>query len=315
MKNEATAYSKYLNRTKRMDSIDSFYWKDLFTIANIATLCFCLMDAAFMYTKWHAAYTESTIILILITAATAAVLDLPMMIAGKAIRKMQKNLLDKGAGILTVILSITAFLIAFGFSVWFAYTTKDMVFESIGSNMTITGAGAGAFVPAVDDTSVIVSAALFSAALPLGTSLASLVVTLFTYDPVKERLAKIRRARIMAEEHLRHINQGITEAETLGSRIDLIVADANAKYETMVENVWLLRDIRRQAYRQALMDISPDNDDINHIIDNAETLSFNEDFTTEPVRFISDIIEKEIPENTTSNPTESSSDAACHKSA
>ncbi len=315
MSNNPVSYPKYLNRSKRMDSVKGFHWKEFFTIANMATLAFCIVDFAFMFTKWNAAYTASVFILILITAATATVLDLPMMIAGKAIKKMQRGLLDKQAGIITVSLSVTAFLIAFGFSVWFAIETKELVFSSLSSNMTITGAGADIYVPAVDDSGAILSAAWLSAVLPFASSLASLVVTLFTYDPVEEKLAKIRRARFKAEEHLRHIEQGIAEAETLGSRIDIAMAAAQAKYAEMVERVWIMRDIRRQAYRQALMDNSPDNDNINHIIDNSYEISVSRDFDTEPVTHISDILEKEPADVKPANPTEPASGTVVHRTA
>ncbi len=288
--NNPSSYSRYNTPSKRDESLNSFYWKELLGIGCIATLIFCAMDFAFMYSKWHAAYTESTIILFLITAATAAVLDLPMMIAAMTIRRMQHGFLEKSAGVPIVILSFVAFLTAFAFNVWFSYTTKDIVFSSLGSNMTITGVGAALPSTSADDSDMILSAAMFSAMLPFGTSIASFVITLFTYDPRKMMLMKIRRARIKALDHKRHLEQSISEAQLLAGRISgSYIAYNNALMQSMIATVMTQREIRRQAFRQALMEIVGDNNAINRIIDNAEQINAQTDFPEEPYNLVPDM--------------------------
>ncbi len=286
-------YPQYYDTAKRMASIDSFGLIDFFSIANLATLFFCAVDFAFCFTRWDACYTEDIIILILITAATAAVLDFPMMGAGKAIRKMQCGLIGKRECIQIVVLAVLAFLLAFGFSMWFSYATKDLVFSTLSSGVNVIGVGADAFASSTSENQAIEAAAWFSAVLPACTSLASLLVTLFAYDPVKERRKKITRACNLAKEHLRHINQSIAEAEALGSRTEIEIAKVKEKYGNMVENTMLLKEIRCQAFRQALMEGLHNNDDINRVIDNAVQHSNDEDFSVLPLSYVEDVIKKE----------------------
>lgn len=278
--NNPIAISKYKTREKRIKSIDGFSLKDLFSIANIATLLFVALDFAVLYSRWETVQTESWYFVALIALSSAAILDVPMMLAGKKIVEYQNKLTSKGSMIVVVSLSAIAFLLVFGFSIWFSYVTRNVTFQdaevsTLTNNMaTLNQSESG------NSTSVLV-AALFSGVLPLGTSIASLVIALMTHHPIDEKLKKITVARILAEEHLVHIRQGIAQSNAYIEHGNELLARETDLYHQFVDSVYAQQLIREQAYREALEErCTPD--EINHIIETAAEANAKSPFDDDP---------------------------------
>ncbi len=260
--------SDYKTREKRTRSIDGFSVRGLFSLANVATALFVLLDFAVLYSRWETVQTESWYMVALIAVSSAVILDVPMMLAGKAIVDCQYNLKSKSNTALVVSLSVVAFLLVFGFSMWFSVVTKNATFQDAEASNIVNNMAAMNVAEEGDSYSVLV-AALFSGILPLGTSIASLVIALITYKPIEEKLKRINKAKVLAEEHLLHLRQGIAESQTFIKRGEDLLAREEDLYNQFVESVYAQELIRKQAYREALEE-KCSLDDVNHIIESAK---------------------------------------------
>ena len=182
--------------------------------------------------------------------------------------------------IFVVVSSVFAFLLVFGFSVWFGYETRTLFFRLADSSALTNNVG-GAGSETVSDAAtaaadavknrVILAAASFSNILPFGTSIASFVFTLITYDPKKERQKRIKKAKSWAEDNLSHVRQAIAEARRAGELEDLIACEKDA-YKQFVGSVKAQDLCRKQAFRDALSERSQEDFDVISIIEFRESL-------------------------------------------
>lgn len=270
--------SNYKTREKRIKSIDSFSWRDLFTLANLATILFVALDFAVLFSRWETVQTESWYTVALIAVSSAVILDVPMMLAGKTIVEYQHKLKSKDNMILVVTLAAAAFTLVFAFSIWFSYVTRNATFQDaekttlINNMATLTDSG---------ESMSVLAASLFSGVLPLGTSIASLVIALITHKPIKEKRKKISRAKVMAEEHLLHLRQGIAESKAHIEHSKSLLAREEDLYNQFVASVYAQELIRKNAYREALEE-KCSLDDVNHIIESAKALNESSAFDDGP---------------------------------
>lgn len=294
--NNPIAIADYKTREDRIKSIDRFSFKELFTIANIATLLFVALDFAVLYSRWETVQTESWYFVALIALSSAVILDVPMMLAGKKLVEYQNNLKSRNSMIIVVSLSTAAFLLVFGFSIWFSYVTRNATFQDAEASTLINNMATLNQSESGDSTSVLV-AALFSGVLPLGTSIASLVIALMTYKPIEEKLQKITAARIRAEEHLIHIRQGIAESNAYIEHGNELLARETDLYNQFTDSVYAQENIRKQAYREALEErCSPD--EINDIIETAAKVNADSPFDDTPdiktAKYVTDYISRGV---------------------
>lgn len=286
--NNPIAIPNYKTREKRIKSINDFSLKDLFTIANVATLLFVALDFAVLYSRWETVQTESWYFVALIALSSAVILDVPMMLAGRKIVEYQNNLKSKSSMIAVVSLSAVAFLLVFGFSIWFSYVTRNATFQDAEASTLINNMAALNQSESGNSISVLV-AALFSGVLPLGTSIASLVIAVMTGDPTKQKRKKITAARVRAEEHLIHIRQGIAQSNAYIEHGNELLARETDLYHQFVDSVYAQEQVRKQAYREALEEkCTPD--EINHIIESAAKVNsempFDDDPDLETAKFV-----------------------------
>ncbi len=266
--------SNYQTREARIKSIDGFSWRDLFSLANVATILFVALDFAVLFSRWETVQTESWYLVALIAVSSAVILDVPMMLAGKALVEYQQKLKSKSSMIFVVSLAVAAFVLVFCFSIWFSYETRNATFQDAEDSMLINNMATLAEGERGGSKSVLV-AALFSGVLPLGTSIASLVIALLTYKPKDEKRKKILRAKVMAEEHLLHLRQGIAESAAYIEHCKHLLAREEDLYRQFIESVYAQEMLRKNAYREALEE-KCSLDDVNHIIESAKDL--NESF-------------------------------------
>lgn len=272
--------SNYKTREERIKLIDSFSWRDLFSMANLATILFVVLDFVVLFSRWDTVQTESWYMVALLAVSSAVILDVPMMIAGKAIVEYQHKLKSKGNMLLVVILAVAAFALVFGFSIWFSYVTRNGTFQDAEASMMINNMATPAQSESGESESVL-AASLFSGVLPLGTSIASLVIALFTYKPIEEKRKKIFRARVMAQEHLLHLRQGIAESQAYIERDKKLLAREKDLYDQFVASVYAQELVRKNAYKEALEE-KCSLDDVNHIIESAKALNESSAFDDRP---------------------------------
>lgn len=272
--------SNYKTREERIKSINNFAWRDLFSLANVATVLFVALDFAVLFSRWETVQTESWYMVALIAVSSAVILDVPMMLAGKTIVEYQHKLKSKSSMILVVSLAAVAFLLVFSFSIWFSYVTRNATFQDAETSMLVNNMATLSENESGESQSVL-AAALFSGVLPLGTSIASLVIALITYKPIEEKCKKISKARVMAEEHLLHLRQGIAESQAYIERGKTLLAREEDLYNQFVESVYAQELVRKNAYREALEE-KCSLDDVNHIIESAKALNESSDFDDGP---------------------------------
>ena len=279
-KNKPIKINSYKTRDERMKAITGFSLSEFFSLANLATLAFVIVDFAVLFSRWETVQTESWYMVALIAISSAMILDIPMMLAGKAIVEFQCKLREKSSMLLIVILSVTAFALVFGFSIWFSYVTRNATFQDAESSMVINSMADLAATESKDSLSVLV-AALFSGVLPFGTSVASLVITLMTYKPIEVARKKILKSKTMAQNHRLHLRQGIAEHEALIDDGERELARQVKLFTQFKERVKAQELVRKQAYREALEEVcSPD--DVNRIIESAKELNASYTFDETP---------------------------------
>ena len=118
-------------------------------------------------------------------------------------------------------------------------------------------------------------AAVFSAVLPLGTSISSLVCGITTYSPAKDKLERLEEARLLACEHRSTLIWGKAQ---LSERKNILIKREKDLLENHINEIKAQEQIRIQAYEEALEE-TLDADGILHVTENAFSYLDDSDFT------------------------------------
>ena len=259
---KATAFGTIDDR-RRMLNKKSF--KDIVNIGSIATVFFIIADFVPLYIKWTAVQQDNWYFVALLAAVSAVILDLPMFLAGRALREYLDGLKAKSSMLSIIVPAVVAFFVAYVPFLIFSLTTKDATFEEA---LPLGVSTAFSFDNVSNEASNPMSvtiAAIFSAVLPLGTSISSLVVGLCTYRPIDERLKKLALVRTLAEEHRTALIEGNAQ---LSVREELLKKREEELFESFKREVYAQEQIRIQAYEEALEECL-DADGILRVTENA----------------------------------------------
>ncbi|MBR4049530.1 MAG: hypothetical protein IKK09_03455 [Clostridia bacterium] len=252
--------------------------KDFLNIGMIATVFFIVADFVPLYIKWDAVQTDNWYFVALLAAVSAVILDLPMFLAGKKIKEYQDRLISKSKMIPTVVLAAIAFLVAYIPFFIFSIATKDATFQealSISSSSTISFDTNGTTVES-NPLSVSI-AAIFSAVLPLGTSISSLVCGITTYHPAEDKLNRLEEVRLLACNHRSQLLWGKAQ---LSDRKKLLISREKDLLESHINETKAQELIRIQAYEEALEE-KLDADGILRVTENAFSYIDESPFTEE----------------------------------
>lgn len=243
--------------------------KDFFSVGTILTLFFIVADFVPLYTKWNSVQQENFFFVIMLSLVSAVTLDLPMLIAGRALREYHDGLRKKKNMLFIFIPSVCAFFLVYIPYFIFSFVTKDSVFEPALPLSSSTVAFGTSTATASNPHSVSI-AALFSGIMPLGTSIASLVTGIFMYNPAKEKLRKLKRAKLLAQEHRAKLEQGLCQVTDLNIRMSLLEARERDLFEIFQAEVKAQEITRILAFQEALEEkLKDDETGILHIIENA----------------------------------------------
>lgn len=250
--------------------------KDFINIGTIATAFFIIADYIPLNMKWDAAIqSENKFFVAILAAASAFVLDVPMLLAGRALREYIDGLKTKKSMLIIVILAIAGFLIAYVPFLIFSITTKDATFQEALPLEASTNVFSFDQSTADSNPFSVLMAAIYCAIIPLGTSLSSLIIGITTYHPVEERLKKLEKVKILAEEHKTAMKEGQAQVT---ERMELIKAREQDLFECFKREVYAQEQIRIQAYEEALEECL-DADGILRVTDNAKDLLDDSGFT------------------------------------
>lgn len=248
---------------------------DFINIGSIATAFFVLADFVPLYIKWNAVQSDNWYFVALLAAASAFILDIPMLLAGRALREHIDGLKSKKSMLTIVIPAVVAFFIAYVPFLIFSIATKDATFEEA----LPLGASTASF--SFDQATVesnpfsVLMASIYCALTPLGTSLASLIIGLATYHPKQERLKKLEKVKLLAQEHKTALIEGQAQVT---ERTELLKAREQDLFECYKQEVYAQQNIRIQAYQEALEE-QLDADGTLRVTDNAIKLIENSSFT------------------------------------
>ena len=225
-------------------------------LANGLTAAFVVVDFSTLYTMWNLYLLESPWLLCLLAGGFAAILDVPMAVAGNAWKQAAQGMRPKRDARLILSLSLGAFLVVFVLSFCFRLQTRAMLPGSSQAGGLISLTGAAETVEQEDPAQLY--AALSLGFLPLATSLSAFAVTFMVSDPRRERqmLLQLQRADLQAQ---------IADLEGLleeTDRQDTLEAADQARYEAFAATVDAQVRCLQQQVRLLLMKRLGNPDDV-----------------------------------------------------
>lgn len=181
-------------------------------LANGLTLAFVIVDFSTLYTMWNLYLLESPWLLVLLAGGFAAILDVPMAVAGNACKQARQGLRPRTDAQIILWLSVLAFLVVFLLAFCFRLQTRELLSGSSqsGGLSSLVGTAAPVIARAEEDPAELY-AALSLGCLPLATSLSAFAVTFMVSDPRQERLLLLRIQRADLQEQIGHLEQILAE--------------------------------------------------------------------------------------------------------
>lgn len=226
---------RYGSRAERMDDLNKPEGLLSLSVCDLVVMFFMLVDFVCLKVVWNIVMTENPFFVICVAAACAVVLDLPMSIAAKVLKKYNQGLCDKKEKNQTIILAIAAFTIAFVFSFCFRIFTKDVSF-SPGTEETLTNTLTVTAQTDTSDPSILV-AALFNGVLPLLTSLASFIVSYYMCDPLKIKLGKLEKGRIGLQANIHQAEKALAETASSEQYCNELIAREGDLYQEFMDQL------------------------------------------------------------------------------
>lgn len=235
--NSPFKHDAYRTREKRLSYVsksDTIYASNL--VAYGTVIGCVIIDFYLHYVKWNLVQMESPIYVCMAAIACAVALDVPLAIAGVVLKRYHQGCCGKQEKNLVMVLAIGVFAIAFLCSFGFTYVTRDLVF-TMGSAGTITNTVAETQQAGEQEAEHIgiVMAALYNSILPLLTSLASFIVSYFSYDPLKQKLRKYEKEKIGIQNNLMEAEKAMAEADD--EYCERLIARENDKYAEMKQQI------------------------------------------------------------------------------
>lgn len=223
-------------------------------LANGLTVAFVIVDFSTLYTMWNLYLLESPWLLVLLAGGFAAILDVPMAVAGNACKQARQGLRTRADAGVILILSVLAFLVVFVLAFCFRLQTQELLPGSSqsGGLSSLIGAAEPVVETEVEDPAQLY-AALSLGCLPLATSLSAFAVTFMVSDPRQERLLLLRTQRADLQEQIARLEQLLAEApdydrlqlqEQLRYEAFLTVIDAQANGLKEQARLLLIRHLR-----------------------------------------------------------------------
>lgn len=260
--------------------------RDKISVCTIATLFFVLADFAKLYVTWTTVQTEAWYFVAILAIASAVILDVPMMVAGGTLKDYYQGTVKKKEMLIITVPAIIAFVSVWLISMWFSIVTKDATFQeavSADSVYSFSNTLTNASVNTVKESnpSSILSAAVFAGFLPLGTSIASFVISFKMSDSHKEKEIKQREAQLLAEKAITDMDEIIAQETEIQNHKNILISREMDLFNQFVEECETLAQIRLQGFNDALKERCGLND-INEISQQALNDIESQDFSFAP---------------------------------
>lgn len=266
------SYSTRGKRENKLARADNIYSNSY--IGFILTLLFVAIDSFCCYSCWNAAQTQSITMNILMTVGCALTLDVPPMLCAYALVKYKQGMLSKSkTKVITIGTIAVVSLVICGYFA-FRIVTKDLIFDSVASG-GITNAAVQGSDSAGQNSNSNLFPAIYSGIIPLATSITSFIATYLTASPLKDRIHKLRKAKITTEANMADLNMAIAEAEDVTSYSDYLIAREDDLYAHFLDELEAQKIVLKQIARIVIMQKLSNPDAISELTESGHTLNNN----------------------------------------
>ena len=264
------SYSTRLAREKQLAGSNDVYTNKY--LGLILTFVFVIVDSFCCYSCWNAIQTQSPIMNILMTVACALTLDVPPMFCAYSLVAYKQGLIsEKRAKIITIAtLIVVGLVISFYFA--FRIITKDIIFDG-GTVGNIVNSADGTYESENSNNLTTLFPAIFSGILPLATSIASFVVTFLTVSPIKDKLFKLRKAKITAQSNIVDLKMALKEAENSMPYSDYLIAREDDLYTNFCDEISAQSNVLKQTARVIIMKKLANADSISEVADDGNIIN------------------------------------------
>lgn len=287
------AYGTRTKRTKRIYAPDNIYAKKITNI--VAVLIFCGIDLYCLATVWNLVQLESPFYAWSVALGCALALDVPLAIGAIALKKHHHGLMSKQEAMITVILSIVVFGIAFAFSLAFRLVTKDLSFDVGTSSVLVSTTGDTTNV--TDGSSSIWFAALFNGILPLLTSISSFVISYFSTDPVNDKLRTLEIERVALQANLIEADTALVQGDDAITHCNGLLAREKDLYAEFIEKLNSENQTLKQLARLVLMEKLGSSNDITALTESSKVVYSETQHLDSPGTNLENFIDEKFSNN------------------
>lgn len=273
------SYSTRGKRESKLARADNIYSSSY--IGFILTVIFVCVDSFCCYSCWNATQTQSVTMNILMTVGCALTLDIPPMFCAYALVKYKQGMLPKSkAKVITIGTIAVVSLVICGYFA-FRIVTKDLIFDGASSG-GITNTVVQGTESTTQNSNSNLFPAIYSGILPLATSITSFIVTYLTASPLKDRIHKLRKAKINTEANMADLHMAIAEAEDVISYSDYMIAREDDLYAHFLDELEAQKIVLKQIARVVIMEKLSNPDAISELTESGHTLNNNSGISPVP---------------------------------
>jgi len=286
---------KYETRCKTIRNLrkgDSLFSSN--PLANILVIAFIIMDLAAMYSVVNILLGDNIIMKWIIALGFAAILDVPMSIAGNVLRQYTAKLRSKGSMVTVIAACLAAFLLVFSFTLALRITTADAMFGDVGtdgSSLVDYTIDENEAEDAVNHTAPMIAALNFGL-LPAATSLAAFGITYAVSDPVNDKLRLLETERARVQAHIADLLCAIEEVEDVNTHMLDLIRREEALYKSFVSVIHAQAgECKQLAVRLIMEKLGGPADSISTLTEQAEEIHKTVAKDVSVPEFISGIID------------------------
>jgi len=273
------SYTTRVGRENKLARADNLYSSSC--IGFILTLAFIAIDSFCCYSCWNAAQTQSIPMNILMTVGCALTLDVPPMLCAYALSSYKQGLLSKSKLLTIMIPSLASFaLVIIGYFA-FRIVTKNLIFDNATSGRITNAVAQGADSTTQSSNSNLFPA-IYSGIIPLATSITSFIATYLTVNPIKDRIHKLRKAKITTEANISDLKMAIAEAEDVSSYSDYLIAREEDVYAHFLDELEAQKIVLKQIARVVIMEKLSNPDAVSELSDSGHALNANSGISSVP---------------------------------
>lgn len=266
------SYSTRGKRENKLARADNIYSSSY--LGFVLTLVCIMIDSVCCYSCFNAVQTQSVMINVLMTIGCSITLDLPPMFCAYALIMHKQGLMSKERAKLITIGTLGVFTLTFFGYLAFRIVTKDAIFDSVSSGGITNAAVQGTDSTAQNSNSNLFPA-IYSGIIPPATSITSFIATYLTASPLKDRIHKLRKAKITTEANIADLNMAIAEAEDVTSYSDYLIAREDDLYAHFLDELEAQKIVLKQIARIVIMEKLSNPDAISELTESGHTLNNN----------------------------------------